>query len=528
MIESDKHLRGQTHVRRSRRMFGQCGRLAALTLAVLTAAACTATSGTSETDGGSGGAGDGGSITVSTISSLPNLDAHLPSASPVIDVFDNMYEQLYDFEADGTLAPELAAELPEQVEENRWRVKLREDVTFHNGDPFDADAAIANIERMTDPETGAEFLDLIATIVAVERVDDFTIDLLTDSLDVVLPSRLSYIRMMAPSTFEDKAVADEGVGTGPYELDSWDEASSITLNRNDDYWGEEPEISQAKFVFLEEPGTRVAALLSGEVDVIMGLSPDDQERVPQWANSSDKAAVLGQPNVDPNVVTGDVRVRRAMMHALDRESIAQELYGGSAEVLDGAALVEGWFGFDPNVGSYEYDPEKAADLIREAGAEGATVRVVYDAGRWPRIAEITQIAQAAWSDIGLNVELDNQPGEAWVDTLMGVSERPEIIMIQTTNEFRDASLSADKYMHPDSDRTTQEDPELARILDSAIATSDSDEREELYSQAIGIMHDQVYSLPLVSEPSATVGMAEGVSWTPGVEARPIVANMSLN
>ena len=486
-------------------------------MVVLVTAACSVTSGTSEGK-------DSDTIGIAVSSSLPNLDAHIPSASPVMDVFDNIFEQLYDFEGDGELVPELAAELPEQVEDDRWQVKLREGVTFHNGDPFDADAVIANIERMTDPGTAADFLDLIATIVDVEKVDDYTVDIVTDGLDVVLPSRLSYIRMMAPSTFED---VEAGIGTGPYKVGTWDQASSITLNRYEDYWGEAPEIGAAKFVFLEEPGTRVAALLSGEVDVIMGLSPDDQERVPAWANSSDQAVVMAQPNVAKGVATGDVRVRRAMMHAMDRESIATDLYGGGAKVLNGAPIAEGWFGFDPNAGSYEYDPELAADLIQEAGAEGETVRVVYDAGRWPRIAEITQILQAAWSEIGLKVELDNQPGEAWVDTLMGVTERPEIIMVQTTNEFRDASLTADKYMHPDSNRTTQEDPELAGILDAAIATSDEAEREALYKEAIAIMHDEVYSLPIVSEPSATVGMSDRVSWTPGVEARPIVANMSF-
>lgn len=506
-------------VRGSRRRVMWRGRCAAAALALALTTACSATSGTDAP-----AEGEVDTIRIAVTSSLPNLDAHVPSASPVMDVFDNLFEQLYDFEGDGTLVPELAADLPERLAEDRWRIPLREGVTFHNGDPFDADAAIANIERMTDPETGAEFLDLISTITSVEKVDDTTIEIVTDGLDVVLPSRLSYIRMMAPSTFEDP---EAGIGTGPYQVDSWDQASSITLTQYDGYWGEAPSIGTAEFVFLEEPGTRVAALLSGEVDVIMGLSPDDEEQVPQAATSSDLAVVLAQPNVDPSVATGDVRVRRAMMHAMDRESIARDLYGGTAQVLNGAPIAEGWLGFDQDAETYEYDPDLARQLIQEAGAEGAKVRVVYDAGRWPRIAEITQILEAAWSDIGLDVQLDNQPGEAWVDTLMGVSARPEIIMIQTTNEFRDASLTADKYMHPDSDRTTHEDAELAQILDTAVSTPDVAEREELYAEAIAIMHEQVYSLPIVAEPSATVGMSDRVSWTPGVEARPVVADMSF-
>jgi peptide/nickel transport system substrate-binding protein len=493
----------------------------AVALALLMTAGCTATSGTDAEEGAT--AHD--TIRIATTSNLPNLDAHVASASPVMDVYDNIFDQLYDFGSDGTLVPELAAELPEQIADNRWRIPLREGVTFHNGDQFNAQAAEANIERMTNPDTAADFLDLVSTIVGVDVVDDHTIEVVTDGLDVVLPSRLTYIRMMAPSIFQDP---NAGIGTGPYRVENWDKASSITLTRFDDYWGEEPAIREARFVFLEEPGTRVAALLSGEVDVIMALSPDDQSRVPKWANSSDKAVVLAQPNVAPNVTTGDVRVRRAMMHAMDRQAIANDLYGGSAQVLNGAPIAEGWFGFDPNAGTYEFDPEKARQLVKEAGAEGKRVRVVYDAGRWPRIAEMTQILESAWRDIGLDVVLDNQPGEQWVDTLLGVNERPEIIMVQTTNEFRDASLTADKYLHPDSDRTTQEDPELARLLDAAIATSDDAERERLYAQAIQIVHDQVYSMPIVSEPSATVGMAENVSWTPGVEGRPVVANMSFS
>lgn len=494
-------------------------------VAVLVVTIASACGGLTESDE----EGSNNLITIASSESLPSLDAHVLSSSPVMAVFDNIYEQLYEFEPDGTLYPELAAELPKQVADDRWRVSLRKNVEFSNGEAFNADSAIQNIERMTDPKTASAFYDQVASITGAEKVDDYTIEVLTEGFDVVLPQSLTYIRMMSPSSIEGNAYDTEDTfGTGPYQVDSWDKASSITLARNDSYWGDQAKIAKAKFVFLEEPGTRIAALKSGEVDVMMALSPDDRSQVPEWANASDEAVVLAQPNSSPDRVTGDVRVRRALMYAMDRESIAKNLYEGNAKVLHGAPLAENWFGFDPDAPFYEYDPDKAAALISEAGAKGETLTVVYDAGRWPRIAEITQVLQEAWTKAGLKVELQNKPGEAWVDSLNGVTERGDLIMVQTTNEFQDASLTADKYLNPDSMRATHKDAKLEGLINAAVQTSDEDKRLDLYSQIIEINHQQMYSMPIVSEPSGEVAMATNVNWTPGNEARPLVANMSFN
>lgn len=473
------------------------------------------------------GSSDSRTVRIALSTDIPTVDVHLGGNSPIYNVYANLYEALVGFDGTGTEYPVLAAELPTQIEDDRWRVKLREGVTFNNGEAFNAEAVAANVERMTAPETASSFISQIETITGTEIVDEYTIDILTDGFDVVLPARLSYIYMMAPSVVSDPSLIDDGAGTGPYEIESWDPATQITLTRNDGYWGDAPTIDRAEFVFLQEPGTRVAALLSDEVDIATDLPPDDAPRVPKTAYSSDQSVVMWLPNSSPDTTTGNVLVRRAMQHAIDREAIANDLYGGDAEVIKGVPLVEAWFGFDPDAPDYEYDPELAASLVEEAGAEGAKIRLVNDAGRWPRVDDIVQILQAAWTSIGLDVEVDNIDGSAWVDVLIGAAPRPEAMILQTTNEFFDASLLGSKYLSPDSVRVTHDDQELKEILDQANGTSVAEDRLALYKQAIEINHDNAYALPIVASPSNLVGMAEAVQWEPGIEARTIVAEMDL-
>ena len=469
-------------------------------------------------------------LRIATIQEVATMDAHLVGTKADDDVFVNIFEQLVDLNPDGSLFPVLASELPENVEDNRWRVQLREGVTFSNGEAFDADAVVLNVERMIDPELGSVHFDNISAIVGIERVDDFTVDILTDGFDVVLPKRLWYIRMIAPSSIQAETLNDEAFGTGPYVVKSWDRATSITLEANDEYWGDQPQVREVKVVFLPDPGTRLAALLSGEVEIITGLAPDDAERVPQFVTSSDRAVLMGSPTCEPGRVTNDLRVRQAMLHSIDRESIVRDLYGGDATAIHGVPVDPSWFGYDADVSTYEYDPERAKALIEEADAVGGHVSIVFWADRWPRLAEVTQVLQAAWEDIGLDVELLNKAGSAYGDALKGRAERPELVMVETANEFFDASLVSGKFLAPGAARATcpAVAPELTPLLDAAINTSDGQERLRLYSEIFEIASANAISIPIVAGPIETIGMASSVSWQPGLQGITRVFDMSLS
>jgi peptide/nickel transport system substrate-binding protein len=305
----------------------------------------------------------------------PNtFDPHLTVGRNTQIFIVNVYDGLTARDAQGTLVPALA-ESWKRLNPTTWQFALRKGVKFHNGDDFNADSVKFTLDRATNQETKATISSELSTIATTEIVDPFTVNVVTKAPDFLLPVRLGelYGLMLAPKhtiAMGKESIATKPNGTGPFKLVTWSKNDRLVLEANESYWRGAPKVKKITVRPILEDAARIAALQTGEVDLI---SPIPHVRIEELKRN-DKLVIktIAAPRIFH--VTIDVRkppfdnvkVRQALNYAVDVNAILKSLYFGHgtrlATVVDKGAL-----GYDPGVQPYPYDPNKAKALLAEAG-----------------------------------------------------------------------------------------------------------------------------------------------------------------
>ncbi|HXF35805.1 MAG TPA: ABC transporter substrate-binding protein [Actinomycetota bacterium] len=478
-------------------------------------------------DGPSGGAaGPAREITIAIGGEPTTLDPQLRDDGLERAVNDNIYETLLARRPDGTLVPGLASSMPTQVDERTWRFSLREGVSFHNGEAFDADAVVHSVERIVDPDFGSEqYGSFFGTIVGAEKVDAYTVDILTSGPDPVLPSRMYWLKIVPPEASQEPTFAEQPVGTGPYRFVEWVRGERITLEASPDHWEGAPPIERVTFRFAEDPSTRVSGLLAGEFDLITNLLPEDADTVPK------AAAVRGleHPTVILNAmggITADLRVRQALNLAVDKEALAEELFAGNATVDDCQLLSPSWFGYNPDLEPYPYDPDRARQLLEEAGVVGEQIELIGEEGRWLKDRETIEAVAGYWREVGLDVRVRIFDFNEYLNRLFDRETRPDSVFVVSSNELLDADRTLSGEYHMDGIEASNDDARLAALIDEARSETDPERRQELYAEATRIACEQAYFLFLLNI-NDTYGMSERLVWEPRVDAKLLVKEMRL-
>ncbi|QEE43489.1 ABC transporter substrate-binding protein (plasmid) [Rhizobium sp. WL3] len=465
------------------------------------------------------------SITIAIGSEPSTLDPQLRDDGGERQVNDNIYETLMARSPTGELVPGLAAEAPTQVDATTWQFKLRSGVKFHNGEDFNADAVVASLTRVIDPANNSEQMAYFGTIKSAEKVDNLTVNILTTGPDPILPSRMYWMKMIAPGYAKDGDLAGAPVGTGPYKFDSWNRGTDLKLVANADYWGGVPEIDDVTYRFVTEPGTRLSGLMAGEFDVITNLLPEFADSVPKFAavpGLETSVFVLGTDNE----VTKDPKVREALNLAIDRQAMVDSLFQGYAQIAKGSHINPAAFGFNEKLESYPYDIEKARALIKEAGAEGKPLVVIGESGRWLKDREQIEAVAAYWAETGLNVTTDIQEFSTYLDSLMGDGPRPDAIFIANSNELLDADREMSFIYHKDGAAASNSDAEMAAMIDAARVETDVAKRLALYEEIQQKGHDLNYTVPLFNLQDI-YGMSERMDWQPRVDAKLVISEMKV-
>ncbi len=465
------------------------------------------------------------SINVAIGSEPSTLDPQLRDDGGERQVNDNIYETLMARTATGELVPGLAAAVPAQVDETTWEFRLREGVSFHNGEPFNADAVVASVARVIDPANNSEQMAYFGTIAGAEKVDDHTVHIKTSGPDPILPSRMYWMKMIPPGYAADGDLAGAPVGTGPYKFVSWNRGTDITLEANADYWDGAPQIDEVTYRFVVEPGTRLSGLMAGEFDVITNLLPEFTSAVPKFAAVPGLETSVFVLGVD-NELTSDPKVREALNLAIDRQAMADGLFLGYATVARGHHVNPSAFGFNESIEPYAYDPERARALIEEAGATGKTLQVIGESGRWLKDREQIEAVAAYWAETGLAVDVQIQEFSQYLDSLMGDGPRPDSIFIANSNELLDADREASFIYHMDGAAASNSDAEMAAMIDEARITTDVVKRQELYDAIFQKGHDLNYTVPLFNLQDI-YGMSTRMEWQPRADAKLIIKEMSV-
>jgi peptide/nickel transport system substrate-binding protein len=294
-----------------------------------------------------------------------------------------------------------------------WRFKLRQGVSFHNGEPFNAEAVKFTIDSIKDPAKAWSNASWVGDISAVKIVDDYTVDLITENPSRSMLANLGYLFILPP-----KATTELGdrfgvhpIGTGKFVLEKYYPNERIVMKRNDNYWGQKPKLEKVTAKILPESATRLAALETGEVALIPNLSPDSIARmkanpklsvvVGDPARIMHIAFILGRKPFDNH------KVREAFNYAVDRQAIVDTVMMGLAKVADAQLYHASSPGFNPNLKAYNYDPQKAKKLLAEAGyPDGITVTFGSPNGRYLRDRMVCEAIVGQMAEAGITVKLE--------------------------------------------------------------------------------------------------------------------------
>lgn len=351
-----------------------------------------------------------------------------------------MYERLITRDVKLDLIGGLATSWEPVEGENAWLLKLREGVTFHEGQDFTAEDVVFSINRTQAPTSA--YRKLMSSIEAVEVVNDYEVKLVTTDPNPILPAQLTSIMIMdsdwaeangvqEPQNFttkEETYAVRHANGTGPFKLVSRAPDEQTNMARNEDWWGwsEHPgNIDTIEFRPIANAATRVASLLSGELDFVLDPPLQDIERirgtdgleiqtVPEVRTIFFGMKQSDEPLVSSNITDAnpfaDLRVRLAINHALDLDAIQRVVMDGNS-FPTGMLTSPNVLGSTPELDApYGYDPEKSLELMAEAGyADGFPVQLDCPNDRYLNDEKICQAAVAMLARIGINVTLEATP-----------------------------------------------------------------------------------------------------------------------
>jgi peptide/nickel transport system substrate-binding protein len=463
-------------------------------------------------------------VTIALGSEPTTLDPQIREDGGERAVNDNIYDTVLTRTPEGELIPHLAAEMPKLVTPDTWEVTLRPGITFHNGEPMDAEAVVYSIKRVIDPDFNSEQISFFSTIKDAKTTGELTLHVITNGPDPILPSRLYWLKVVPPVHSKDPKFAEKPVGTGPYRFVAWQRGQHIDLERNNDYWGKVPQIDSVRYRFIEEPGTRLAGLMAGEFDLITNLLPEFTSHVPRSVNVLGLEHPIIILNADSGI-TQDLRVRKALNYAVNKMALANGLFEGYAQVAQGQLLSPSFFGYNDEVKAYPYDPDQAKKLIEEAGVQGQTVELIGTSGRWLKDRDMVEAVAGYWEQAGLKVNVRIFEFNEYLNRLFDRKTRADAIFVVSSNELLDADKSFSAYYKAGGVGASNTDQTLASLIDAARSETDVQKRESLYHQAVQRAYDQAYFVWLLNIEDI-YGMSQRLEWPGRVDARLLIQEMT--
>ncbi|MEM7534375.1 MAG: ABC transporter substrate-binding protein [Chloroflexota bacterium] len=363
-----------------------------------------------------------GALPVSLVgNTIPSLQSRIFSTL--------MYESLAVLnEETGAIEPNLLESM-ELVDDTTVLIKIKEDIEFHNGEQLTANGIAKTFELLqdSDPQKFTWSFRQLNDYDSYEVIDDYTMEFTLKAPIDRWANLFANHMPLAPDHLEAVGLdgyTEDPVGTGPYKFSSWERDNFISLERWDAYPGEMPAIQNVTFRHMPESAVRVAGLRSGEIHVAAHIPPD---QVPSllddgyglYEGDSMQSMYVGLDIWGRSEPLQDKRVRQAMLYAIDLEAMWNTIAGGYGTMLDCQIVAPGGFGYNPDVQRYPYDPEKAKELLAEAGyPDGFTIQGSSTAGRYFRDQPFMDATVAQWAQVGIEVEMEFMESSVWLQKLI--------------------------------------------------------------------------------------------------------------
>ena len=451
-------------------------------------------------------------LIVGQVAEPKSLDPQAVTAVNDFRILINLYDGLVRYQP-GSLEVEPALAESWQISDDgkTYTFKLREGVKFHDGTPFNAAAVKFNFDRMLDEDhpyadTGPFPLAFFFQAIRETRViDDYTVQFELDQPYAPLLSNLAYPTglMVSPAAVKAKG-GDYGrhpVGTGPFKFAKWESNRLVALEKNPAYWDGAPKLNAVVFRPITDANTRVTELLSGGIDLMVEVPPDNM------AMLKDDPMFSVYEQAGPhlwflilNMKEGpfqDKRMRQAVNYAINKEALVNQVLQGTATVADSPVPAAFAWAHNEELQPYPYDPAKARTLIKQAGHEGAKLTFYVTEGGSGMLNPIPMgtAIQADLKAVGLDVSIETYEWNTFLGKvnpgLAGKADMAEMAwMTNDPDTLPYLALRSDAW--PESGGFNSgyyANPEVDRLLEAARAETDPARRAELYKEMQAIVHE---------------------------------------
>ena len=466
---------------------------------------------------------DGFEVIVTQSQLDSGLDPQDHAETPTDNIIRQAYDGLLDRDKDGAVIEGLATEW-EQLDDGSAKFTLREDVTFHNGDPLTPEDVVYSIQRIENPEVSIESGQQgdLGTPSGYEAGDG-TVTFSYDGFNpIVFQLFATNGDIMQQSWVEENSndyVNQNTNGTGPFVLENYEQGTVVEFSRNDDYWSSPSDVSSLTINMASESSTRVNRLLSDESDVVVNVPPQEINRI----QNSDSARVEAVPStrllflfmrydLEP---FSSVEFRQAMNYAVDLEGIIENVLNGFGAPT-GQPTLEAFVGYNPDIDPYPYDPDMAEQLVEDSGHAGVEIELQTPIGRYLKDVEIAQAAANQINELpNVSCTLKQREFASLVqDMLTGnIEDKPPFSLLGWGNGEFDASQTIAPLLSTDGPLSTYSDEEVDDLLAQAADEPDEDARVEILQEANQLLHDRAPWV-FLNQQFSVYGVSEGVDWTP--------------
>ena len=445
-----------------------------------------------------------------------SLDPHVQWDTDSYHVYRNIFDNLVTRNPDGKIVPQIA---------NAWRYEndttlvldIRTDVKFHDGTPLTVDDVAWSVQRIIDPAFKSPQLSQFNSIVKAEAVGTDKVRLTTSSPYPALLAQLVKLSIV-PRAYVQKVGNEkfnvEPMGSGPYRFVSWQKGVRVTLAANESYWRGRPPFKTVTFQMVPDTATRIANLKTGRADIIRQLNPDDAASL----KGESRLQILSGPTERTGYLfinalagpTKDVRVRRAIAHAINRQLLIDALLGGYGRPVT-ILLTPANFGYIEGMKGYPFDPTRARQLLKEAGAEGAEISF-YTSPAYDQ--RLVQAIQQMLQEVGLKVAISQTDQPTFLKRRQGKPEEAGSISL---GRWSCACQDADGVIFPlfqsQSLWAKYANPAFDDAVTRARQTLKDDERLKHYREAFAILEQDVPGIGLYQDFAIYAARRE-LSWKP--------------
>ncbi len=456
------------------------------------------------------------------------LDPHYGESGISANVFGNCFDTLVHYDRKMNIVPVLAESYQTLDDKVTWRFKLRQNVKFQNGEPFNADAVKFTVERTMNADLRAKGLNdpfpSRSGIVKVNVVDPYTVDMVLKEPNIVLPVFLTFLYILEPKYYASKSAQETALapmGTGPWKVTEWVKGDHLTMQSFPGYWRGDPGIPEIRFKPVPEKSTRLNMLMAGEADVVGGLTPEDfptvegNDKLRISRSSGSRRVHLGIPSNVPRYKSR--AVRQALVQAIDYQGLAKGLLGPMAPQARSNVLIAGDGWLSPDLKPPVFDANAAKQALQAAGFPFDQKIAIYSpTGRYLKDKELAQAVAGNLRAIGLNAEAQILDWTVYTDKMRSDKGLDDLYVLGLGSRFNgpeDASIVTTDQIWDQTHWITETEngPKFQSIYKELLQTFDEKKQHDMVNQLQALFVQEAVWAPLWLEPAAS-GVNKRFTW----------------